>query len=270
LPAASLGFVDLHCHLLPALDDGAADLATALAMARMACDEGTHTIVATPHQCGSFAHTTGDAIRQRTAELQEELDRQGIDVRLLPGADVRIDEELPAALRCGRVLTLADRGRHVLLELPHEIYLPLDALLVRLQRDGVTSVLSHPERNAGLLAERRIVESLVDQGCLMQVTAGSLLGAFGAASQAMAEWMLARGLTHFLATDAHGLRARRPRLRAAYERARELAGESVARTLCCDNPGRVARGESVAGGPLPATRTTSGWRLFGRSPRAAG
>ena len=107
----------------------------------------------------------------------------------------------------GEVLTLADRRRHILLELPHELYVPLDRLLAELRGAGIVGVLSHPERNAGIMANPAVVDGLVDAGCLMQITAGSLLGSFGRTSQAVAEQLATRGLVHFVSTDAHGLKS---------------------------------------------------------------
>jgi protein-tyrosine phosphatase len=260
-------FVDIHCHLLPAVDDGAADLAAALAMARMAVDDGVGTVIVTPHQLGAYAHNRADDVRRRTAQLQQALDAAGIPLAVLPGGDVRIEERLPQRLAAGDALTLADRGRHVLLELPHELYFPLEGLLESLARRGVAGILSHPERNAGLMAQPQLMAGLVDAGCLMQVTAGSLVGAFGAPCQKVAEWMMAEGLVHFLATDAHGVRSRRPLLRRAYERAAELADEATAAELCCQGPARVAAGLDVAAGRRSAPRR--GWRrMFTRSKAA--
>src|SRR5690349_9514653 len=98
-------------------------------MARMALADGTSTVVVTPHQLGAFAHNKGDAIRARTAELQGLLADRGLALRVLPGADVRIESEMISKLRSREVLTLADWGRHVLLELPHELYFPLEPVL---------------------------------------------------------------------------------------------------------------------------------------------
>jgi tyrosine-protein phosphatase YwqE len=169
----------------------------------MAVGDGTATIVATPHQLGNFGHNMAELIRAKTLELQQQLDQQEIGLRVLPGADVRIEDGMVEKLCDGDVLTLADRGRHVLLELPHELFFPMDDVLARLRRANMVGILSHPERNQGLLKQPRIVESLVNHGCLMQVTCGSLMGTFGPASQQMAEWMLRQGFVHFLATDAH-------------------------------------------------------------------
>jgi protein-tyrosine phosphatase len=134
----------------------------------------------------------------------------------------------------------------VLLELPHELYFPLDDVLESLRRAGFVGILSHPERNQGLLKQPRLIPPLVDRGCLMQVTCGSLLGTFGPASQQMSEWLLEQGLVHFLATDAHGHNARRPLMKHAFERAKQILGEELAVDLCCRNPAAVAAGEDVA------------------------
>ena len=238
-------FVDIHCHLVPGIDDGAKAWADSFAMADMAVADGIETIIVTPHQLGTYSHNHGDLIRQKTAELQSQLDSQGIPLRVLPGGDVRIDDGMIAGLRDGSVLSLGDHRRHVLLELPHEMYFPLEPVLDDLRQIGMVGILSHPERNQGLLKQPDLIEPLVDYGCLMQVTAGSLMGTFGPGSQAMSEWMLEDGLVDFLATDAHSPRARRPLIRRAFERAAELIGEESAVALCCQNPAAVAAGEDV-------------------------
>ncbi|MEX0820343.1 MAG: CpsB/CapC family capsule biosynthesis tyrosine phosphatase [Pirellulaceae bacterium] len=260
-------FVDIHCHLVPGIDDGAKSWQESFAMARMAVADGIETIVVTPHQLGGYAHNSGEMIRHRTSELQQELDAQEIPLQVLPGADVRIDNGMIEGLKNGSVLTLGDRGRHVLLELPHEMYFPLEPVLDDLARVGIAGILSHPERNQGLLKQASIVETLVDYGCLMQVTAGSLTGTFGPNSQAMAEWMLNEGLVHFLSTDAHGPRARRPLLSRAFQHATEMVGEEIAIELCCRNPAAIAAGEDVAAIRRKPQRSVLaswfGWRKAG-------
>jgi protein-tyrosine phosphatase len=246
--ARSDEFVDIHCHLVPEIDDGAKSWDETLAMAKMAVDDGITTIVVTPHQLGNYAHNTGDIIRQRTIALQQQLDRSQIPLRVLPGADVRIEDEMVEGLRRGDVLSLGDHRKHVLLELPHELYFPLERVLDDLGRIGMTGILSHPERNQGLLKRPEIVEPLVDAGCLMQVTASSLIGGMGPGPQQMSEWMLEQGLVHFLATDAHGPKSRRPLMWRAFERVIELTDRETAVAICCENPGRVATGKPVSAG----------------------
>jgi len=234
--------VDIHCHIIPGIDDGAKSAVVALAMARLAVEDGISTIIATPHQLGSYAHNSGQMIRQRTAELQEQLVANGIPLKVLPGADVRIEPDMIDRLRSGDVLTLGDHGRHVLLELPHEIYFPLESVLESLKANGMTGILSHPERNQGLIKQPELIAPLVERGCLMQVTAGSLMGTFGSQSQAIAEWMVQQSLVHFVATDAHGYKSRRPLLKRAFDRVSQLMSEEIALNVCCRNPVAVADG----------------------------
>lgn len=258
------GLVDIHCHLLPGVDDGARDLDAALAMARMSVEEGVDTVVVTPHQCGAFEFNRGDDIRRRTAELQGELDARSVPLRVLPGADVRIDDGLIQGLESGDIVSLGDHRRHVLLELPHELYLPLEPVLDGLERIGVVGVLSHPERNAGILARPRLLRPLVDRGCLMQVTAGSFVGGFGDDSQRLAERMAREGLIHFVSTDGHGPKQRRPRLGHALRAVAKLVGEDAAQRWCSENPRAVADGREVTPGVSPVRAPRRGWSLFGR------
>lgn len=240
-----LVFVDIHCHLLPGIDDGAKTWEESLAMAAMAVDDGFGTMIVTPHQLGAYAHNQGNTIRQRAAEFQRELSSRGVPLRILPGADVRIEDGMVAGLRSGDVVTLGDHRRHVLLELPHELYFPLEGVLADLRRCHLTGILSHPERNQGLLQRPEVIRPLVEAGCLMQVTASSLIGGMGAGPQQMAEWMLEQGLVHFLATDAHGVKSRRPLMRRAFERVSELTDHDTACDLCCHYPALVAAGQEV-------------------------
>lgn len=245
-------FVDIHCHLVPGIDDGAKNWDETLAMARMAVADGIHTIVVTPHQLGNFSHNDAATIRARTSELQTFLERQQIPLRVLPGADVRIESDLAARIGRDEVMSLADRRRHILLELPHELYIPLDRLLSELAAQNMVGILSHPERNLGILEQPDVVRPLVAAGCLMQITAGSLLGAFGAESQKLSDWLVEQGLVHFVSTDAHGSKSRRPLLRHAFDRVVKLAGWETATALCCRNPSAVAAGEKV----IPLRRAT--------------
>jgi protein-tyrosine phosphatase len=253
------GFVDIHCHLLPGIDDGAKTWDESLAMARMAVADGIRTIVVTPHQLGGFSQNQGDAIRERTEELSELLAKHEIPLSVLPGADVRIESGMIGLVQGGEVLSLGDHRRHILLELPHELYFPLDRLLSELNAAGMVGILSHPERNAGIKANPAIIGPLVDAGCLMQITAGSLLGAFGPQSQTLAEQLATDGLVHFVSTDAHGLKSRRPQLAAAHQRMADLVGPVLADQCCRDNPAAVAAGQSLAGGRYAVKPVRNGW-----------
>jgi protein-tyrosine phosphatase len=252
-------FVDIHCHILPGLDDGAGSWDDALAMARLAADDGITVVVATPHQLGNFDQNRGDTIRDHVRQFRSLLVEQDIPLEILPGADVRIEPDFIPKIKAGDVLTLADRGRYVLLELPHEMYLPIDHLLEQLRAVGLVGILSHPERNLGLLSKPQIVEGLVESGCLMQVTAGSLVGSFGPEVQSFAESLVSGGLVHFVATDAHGPKSRRPLMRRAHDRLSELAGRRAAYEVCCLNPACVVMGRKIVPGRRPTKARRGGW-----------
>jgi protein-tyrosine phosphatase len=261
----TISFSDIHCHLLPGVDDGARDWDESLAMSRLAVADGMTTMIATPHQLGSFADNRAPQIRALTAELQQRLSAADIPLQVLPGGEIRIESGLLEQLDGDQVLTLGDHRRHVLLELPHEEYVPIETLLGDLAARQLTMILAHPERNGGLLTNPELIEPLVDAGCLMQVTAGSLCGILGPEPQQMAEWMVERGLVHFMSTDSHGVRTRRPLMGRAFERLCELADERTAHDLCSRFPGRVAAGRSVT----PGRRTVLGKRWIGWWARRA-
>ena len=153
-------------------------------MAEMAAADGVAAIVATPHQLGNHPQVSAENVRVQIARLQSMLQQRSIALEILPGADVRIDPDLTGKILSGEVLTLADQRRHVLLELPHELYIPLDRLLGDLKA-GLTGILSHPERNQGIINQPKILPDLVNQGCLLQVTADSIKGMFGSKSETL-------------------------------------------------------------------------------------
>lgn len=253
-------FADIHCHLLPGLDDGAGTLDKALAMAEIALADGIGTIVATPHQLGNYIRNTGDVIRKAVDDFQHELDRRNMPLRILPGGDVRIEPGMVEKIRRGEIVTLGDHRRHILLELPHEVYLPLDRLMAELAHAGVVGILSHPERNQGLIRQPKPLRPLVDRGLLLQVTAGSLTGDFGPQIEKFAESLVSQGLVHFVSTDAHGTKSRPPLIGQAFRRVAKLAGKNTAEDLCCANPMAVANGHTVAGGRRGSKKfAQSGW-----------
>jgi len=258
-------FTDIHCHIVPGIDDGSANLAESLAMARMAEADDTKSLVATPHQLGTNSGVSADAIRQGVANLQTALNAEGIGVSVLPGADVRIEPELPKLVKQGKVLTLADRGKHVLLELPHETYFPLEPLLAALARQGLVGILSHPERNRGIIKKPEVMWDVVEAGGLLQVTAASLTGAFGCSPQKIAEMCVEERLIHFIASDAHDRKNRPFGMRDAYDTILEMADEGLAELVCCENPAKVVAGDEVAGGVVGRRRSARKTR--GRSQK---
>jgi protein-tyrosine phosphatase len=212
--------IDLHSHLLPGIDDGAPDLATSLAMARVAASDGIEVMACTPHIYPGLYENQGPAIRQAVAQLQVRVDEAGICLRLSHGADAHVAPDLVAGLRSGRVPTLHD-SRYFLLEPPHHVVPPrLDETVFNLLTAGYVPVITHPERLSWIEEHYEVFVALARKGAWLQVTAGSLTGRFGAGARYWAERLLDEGWVHILATDAHGVE-RRPPLLAEGQRAAE-------------------------------------------------
>ncbi len=234
--------------MVPGIDDGSANLAESIVMAKRAVEDGTTSLIATPHQLGKNRHVSAEVIRNGVESLQTAIDADEIPVVVQPGADIRIDPELPKLLKQGKVLTLADRGKHVLLELPHDTYYPIDQLLKSLRRQGLVGILSHPERNRGIIKKPDVMWDIIEAGGLLQITAASLTGAFGSSCQKIAELAVDEGLIHFIASDAHDTKHRPFGMRNAYNTICDMAGEELADLVCCENPARVFEGNDVKGG----------------------
>jgi protein-tyrosine phosphatase len=270
--------IDLHCHLLPGVDDGAADLGTALAMARIAVDDGIKVIACTPHIYPGMYDNDGPAIRRAVAELQTRLEEADIPLRLTLGADAHIAPDLVAGLRAGRVPTLHD-GRYFLLEPPHHVAPPrLADTVFDLLAAGYVPVITHPERLSWIEDHYETFVELARKGAWLQVTAGSLTGRFGKAARYWAERLLDEGWVHILATDSHGVDRRPPLLAEGQRVAERWLGAGEALHLVETRPQGILdnlQPERLPAAPALnvnayAARSGGSWwrRLFGRSHEA--
>jgi protein-tyrosine phosphatase len=239
----SLGAViDLHCHILPDLDDGALDLADSVAMARQAEADGVRVVCATPHIRDDH-DVRIEQLPERIAELQRELDRHGVRVHIQTGGEVAqpsverlSDEQL-------REVSLGGGGWVLLEPAPGAIAGDLVALVQRLQARGVRAIVAHPERHAGSGFEEHL-RAVADGGCLLQWTAAFLANPGDADTAVM---NLARaGLVHLLASDAHSSHGGRPlRLSDGVARLREACPESWVTWIAGTAPAAILRGEPV-------------------------
>jgi len=255
--------VDIHCHCLPGLDDGpkTSDQSRALCQALVA--DGITTVIATPHQLGLYEGNNGaDVIRAACAALNQQLQADGISLHAVPGADVRVDDQLLKLLDGDHVLTLADGKRFVLLELPHEVLIDLTLLIGELSARGICAIISHPERHMGICRSPEALIPWIEQGALLQVTAGSLVGGFGPVAEKMAWDLISANLVSLVATDAHDPVHRPPMMNMAIDALAKRLGHAVARRLCIENPLAVLEGR-----PMPSTQhpsSSSSMRIGGR------
>jgi protein-tyrosine phosphatase len=251
--------IDLHCHILPGVDDGARSLEEAAEMCRVAAAAGCDALVATPHQRRAEWWNCDRGSRAILADLRQRLQEAvGPAPRILAGGEIRVDSELlgeVAALRLDATagpLPLAG-SRYLLLEFGPAATAPAAADLVHeLSVAGWRPVLAHPELISWMTEDPAIIPHLVALGALCQLTAMSITGDFGRRAQAGSHRLIDLGLAHFVASDAHDLRRRPPGLARAWQAVAEGWGEEAARALMEENPHAV-----VADLPLPDA-TTSG------------
>jgi protein-tyrosine phosphatase len=238
--------VDIHCHCLAGLDDGPATPEESLVLCEALARDGITTVVASPHQLGRYDRlNSANIVREAVAELTAALASQEIPLEVLPGGDVRIDERLPRLIETDEILTVADAGYHLLLELPHELFVDPLPTIDLLREHGLQPIITHPERHAYLHAAIDWATDWIKHGAVLQVTAGSLLGDFGSRAFEHAWQLIEAGLVSFIATDAHDARRRPPRMTAALTALRERVGEDVARRLVIDNPQLVVSGQPI-------------------------
>jgi protein-tyrosine phosphatase len=223
--------IDLHTHLLPGVDDGAENLASAVAMAQMARGDGVTTIVATPHRNPWAYCAEPEHAQQLLASVREACRAAGCDVELLLGGEAYIAPDLPDQLRRGIALTLND-SRYLLIEWPVDLYPAYsDRVIFELQVRGIVPIIAHAERYRVAQRNVHFLVPLIERGVVVQVTAGSLLGEAGPVTQRVAETMLVENLVHVLASDSHSVTRRPPVLSAARDRAAEVIGVERARAL---------------------------------------
>jgi len=251
--------IDLHTHILPAVDDGPRTLAEAVEMARAAAADGTAVVAATPHVREDWP-TGPETMERRVGELREALASAGVDLDVLPGGEIALDRLDLLAPDELRRFGLAGNAGYLLLEFPYVGWpLGLEARVVELRSRGITPVIAHPERNSDVQADPERLRPAVLAGGLVQLTAASLDQRGGRRSRAAARTLLDRGLAHLLASDGHTAWIRSIGLRAA---AAAVGDDALARWLTEGVPGAI-----VHGGPIPErprTRPRRGRRFSRR------
>lgn len=236
--------VDIHCHILPGIDDGPQSWELTAEMCRVAILDGITHIVATPHCNHEFAYD-----RDRYTEMLGELsDAAEGKLTFSLGCDLHFSyDNIQDALAHPRRYTIGE-SQYLLVEFS-DFGIPPEVKqgLLLISSGGMVPIITHPERNRSLLNKPEIVLELAEQGCLVQVTANSFTGYWGSRSQKMAEWLLKRQAIHVIASDAHDPARRPPVLSEARKAVTELAGAEVADALLVGNPAAIVDGESLPG-----------------------
>jgi protein-tyrosine phosphatase len=234
--------VDIHCHILPGIDDGSKSWEMTAEMCRIAARDGITHIVATPHSNDVY-----DYNRERFTEMLGQLhDSADGKLTFSLGCDFHFSyDNIQDAMNNPRRYTIGD-SQYLLIEFSdYGIPPSVKQDVFAISSCGMIPIITHPERNRPLLNHPETVLQLVEQGCLVQVTANAVTGSWGPKSKKMAEWLLKREAIHVIASDAHDPVHRRPIMSEAREAVAELAGAEVAEALVTHNPAAIVEGKSL-------------------------
>lgn len=252
--------IDIHCHLLPKMDDGAKSWEETLEMCRVAAKDGVTDIIATPRFGKAFFQYSLEDIRKTVRLLNSHLETQRIPLKVHPGADVFLESGTLDLARQGQLPTLADGSRYFLLEPPdREPDQGLEQTIFDFQALGLTPVIAHPERFCQG-QDLAWLERLLELGCLCQIAAGSLGGGFGRQVRNNATRLLKKGMVHFVASEATSPRERPPLLSQAREELLDLVGREATLRLLKTNPRALLEGRGLE---QPAPGGRSGKHRFG-------
>lgn len=220
--------IDLHCHVLPNIDDGAKTVEDTLKMLQSAVAEGITVITATPHHNPEY-NNESQIILGKVKEIEKIITKNNLPIQLLAGQEVRIYGDLVADYNAGKLVTSADSTRYMLVEFPSN-HVPKYAehLFYDMALQGLQPILVHPERNSGIINNPELLYNFVNQGVLSQVTASSITGHFGKKIQKLTFQIIENNLTHFVASDAHNITSRAFKMKEAFEIIKSKYGQAVA------------------------------------------
>lgn len=236
--------IDIHCHILPGIDDGPREWEESLAMCEMAVKDGIRTIVATPHINDGPYSNSKEKILKKIDELRTRISGR-FELDILPGADIHVTFDLVERLKSKEIPTINNKS-YILLELPHEILPPnLESLIFEIRVMGITPIITHVERTHWIKRKFQDIERFIELGALIQITAMSITGEFGRAAKQWSEKLLNEKLVHIIASDGHSINGRPPILSRALDVASSIAGKDEAYAMVHDIPLKVIKGEEV-------------------------
>ena len=243
--------IDLHCHIMPGIDDGSTSVDLTKEMLDLAVQDGFKGIVVTPHRFNGIHEIHSVSKLTETLELTQEL--AGNRIKLYLGCELRFTHELLKHVFETKLAPTINGGSYILVEFPTFVIPPnTEDVLFELQSGGVTPIIAHPERNRMISNNPSIFYKLVDMGAYGQINGGSVLGRFGSEAKRTAELLITNGLGHFLSSDAHNMGGRKPKLKEAVAAVGRLVGPDAAHKMAFDNPLAV-----VEDRPLPFVPETS-------------
>ncbi|RYM05486.1 tyrosine protein phosphatase [Sporolactobacillus sp. THM7-7] len=237
--------IDIHCHILPGIDDGAENEQVSLSMAKKAVAEGITQIVATPHHRNRHWDNPRFSVLNMVKTLNQLFAQNQIGLKVLPGQEVRIFGEMAEQGAEAELVTVNETGKYILVEFPtHHVPRYAEQLFYDLQVKGITPVIVHPERNQEIFEHPDILYGFVTDGVLSQVTAASLIGKSGKKVKKRTLQFVENNLAHFIASDAHNVTARPFYMQKAFQEMKKTFGRELANTFK-DNAALLVQGEVV-------------------------
>ena len=261
--------IDIHSHILPGLDDGSRSMEETLGMVRQLHEAGFKTLIATPHVLEGRDYLSPVEILTATEQVRQCVAEAGIPVEILPGAENYIFPDMAKWARAGKLMTLGNTNKYLLLELPlFEIPHYTEQVFFELQVMGLTPVLAHPERYRGLVDEPERLVDWAKKGVLLQLDLRSLGGKYGPQAKRLAEVMLGSDLVHFVGSDAHRVARGESAYLAELQSAAEIIGEERFGEVTVGNPQYVLDGKIMESGreyflKEQAKRKRGFWSWFG-------
>jgi len=240
--------IDIHSHILPAVDDGAQSIDEAIELLHLAQDDGVTTQFLTPHMRPPRYVNEAITLRQEFKKFSDIVADNGFSINLHLSAEVRVGPEVMTLLQRDDFPWLGswDGKNAFLLEMPHaQVPTGTINLIKWLLQRNIVPVIVHPERNREFQTNIGLLEQYVQAGCLVQITAASLLGKFNDKSERCAIELIEKDLVNFMATDSHNDHYRPPDLKAGYERAKNFISEDKARSFVYDAPAKLLTEHNV-------------------------
>lgn len=237
--------IDLHCHLLPGVDDGSKSMDISLKLANDAVRDGIDYALLTPHHMNGVYLNHKKAVIQQTQEFQVELDRHKISLKVFPGQEVRINGDLLTALDQDDILFADEGGRYLMLEFPDDdVPSYTSNMIYELMQRGIIPIIVHPERNTQIMKQPDILYELLSRGCLSQITAGSYVGIFGHKVQKFSKQLIQAGQAYIFASDVHNLPNRKYEMTNAFVKMNhEFGNDYVSRFN--ENAKRIINGDNI-------------------------
>lgn len=252
--------IDLHCHILPGIDDGAKNIQESILIAQKAVEEGITHILATPHHHAHGWYNEKEKIVQLVKEVQTAIDSENIPLTIFPGQEVRLYGEIIEDIKKEKIQFIDQENQYLLIEFPSaNVPSYAERLFYELQAIGIVPIIVHPERNREIQKNPEILKEFIDKGALAQLTAGSYIGAYGKEAENSSKQLIESNLIHYFASDAHNTSSRPFYLKEAYNKLKKEFNQEIV-----EQYQQVTK--DLVNGDLifpPATKTIKKKRFFG-------